>query len=1655
MALRRQIWTLIIKNLRWLLLRHAILCALMALVIPIALAAFFTFAKDFFIPPAKYGISPVRPVMRLSDAFAVAEDSGRNKVVLINNGNRGGSIDRVLDGIASAVGESGSMQVLKADNEDNLTTICRSNLRGVTSCFGAVVMRSSPNEGPDGVWNYTIRTDAAFWSEPIKFKVDSSVNVQQVYLLPIQRAVDRLIAGVNGSDSVPLADSQELAFTSLTQSARTIKVRQAYSNAIINYMGVAFIANLLWITYHLTGFMAAERESGMSQLIDAMMPVSRPWMAPVARIVAHHLSFSTVYAPAWIVGSIIIWNGVFSDTNAAVVLFFNLLAGLALTSLSILFASCFRRAQLSGITAILSILLLGILAQALTQPNTGPVVVLSLLFTPCTFVYFMTFMARFEKQGKPSNLLVRAPDSPWNVPGIVFFVILLIHIFIYPLLAVLVETKRWGSCPNGRAVQTSRHCVDGGRDVLPDDAVQLNNMTKIYDPSFFSRVFSFLSKPRESVIAVKDLTLRIRRGQIVALLGANGSGKSTTLDAVAGLHRVTSGSIAVDARGDGMGGLGIAPQKNVLWDDLTVEEHLTIFNRLKAPEKPATSEEIVALIGAIDLLPKRNALAKTLSGGQKRKLQLGIMLTGGSAVCCVDEVSSGLDPLSRRKIWDILLAERGKRTLILTTHFLDEADLLADHIAILSKGTLRAEGSSVELKNRFGGGYRVHVSGKTERARLATLEGVGMQESAGSTTYLASTSGLAARVIKNLDAQGVSDYRFSGPTIEDVFLQLAEEAKDEGASGAANTGAQVRADETTEHVKDEGASESAITRVTVRADKTTEARVPSSRQDSSSSRQGSAYQDMELLDGQRVGYIDQAVILFRKRMTVLRRDWKMYLVAFVLPILAAGLTSLYVRGRPRTGCSAADQASSFSTEDAFTQVKDDKRIVFLAGPPNKVTAADMSRLLRPVFNGSRKGGAIGATALSNLQLVDSFDAWQQFIKENYLNVTTAIWLGDDSSRPALGWAANLFITSAITAQQFLDVLVTNMTIATTWASFDVPFNPEISDALQLVVYMCLALSCYPAFFSLYPSNERRRFVRALQYSNGVRPFPLWAAYTLFDFAFVLVASAIVTGLWAGLSDVWFHLEYIFVVFFLYGLASIVLSYVISLFTKTQLGTFAWTAAYQAVCFLSYLIAYVCIVTYAPVAKIDASILVAHFALSALAPICSAMRAMFLATNLFSIACDGEALSTRPGTLEAYGGPILYLVLQCIGFFGLLLWLDSGSVGSSLRRILERKNKTGAHQEVDEAVADELRRMTSVGEVEDGLRVMHVTKSFGKNTAVDNVSFGIRRGEVFALLGPNGAGKSTTISLIRGDVKPSLNGGDIYVEDKSVVTNLAAARTHLGVCPQIDAMDQMTVREHLEFYARIRGISDVQHNVSAVLQAVGLGAFASRMASALSGGNKRKLSLGIALMGNPTVLLLDEPSSGLDAAAKRIMWNTLAATVSGRSILLTTHSMEEADALAGRAGILARRMLALGSPDDLRQRFGDAIHVHLVCNTAPRTPDEEMARVMAWIRDRLPSATAGSRMYHGQIRFSVPVADVPLPKGDSYDGSGTQRGSAIGRLIVLLEEHKDELKMSHYSVSPTTLDQVFLTIVGQHQVREENYDEKPKGWWADWIPGRHA
>jgi len=497
-------------------------------------------------------------------------------------------------------------------------------------------------------------------------------------------------------------------------------------------------------------------------------------------------------------------------------------------------------------------------------------------------------------------------------------------------------------------------------------------------------------------------------------------------------------------------------------------------------------------------------------------------------------------------------------------------------------------------------------------------------------------------------------------------------------------------------------------------------------------------------------------------------------------------------------------------------------------------------------------------------------------------------------------------------------------------------------------------------------------------------------------------------------------------------------------------------------FVASLLGFVLTNSYASVEHLTSRLDAVTFGLNIFFPIGNLFRATTIGFNALQVNCRNGDYVSNGSSIYAYGGPVLYLCLQICALASFIIWYE----GSSTPAIFKRKHDADATEhDLRPTPADVREEKERVEHTDaDLLRVLGLTKQFGSNLAVDNVSFGVSRGEVFALLGPNGAGKSTSINMIRGDLRP--DRGTILLENSDIVRNMRAARKHLGVCPQFDALDLMTTSEHLEFYASAKGVENVKEDAATVMNKVGLEAYGDRVAAKLSGGNKRKLSLAIALIGNPTVLVLDEPSSSMDAASKRIMWRTLTEVSSNRALVLTTHSMEEADALATRAGIISKRILALGTTDFLRKKYGNVYHIHLILKSGPLATAEEMQRVEQWVEKSFAGVRFDSfGSYHGQIKFSVPAMSGPPAESllDEKAGAGNEltpettdsdeeivkqqltpleapegKRSGIQALFSILENNREEIGLEFYSVGATTLDQVFLNVVQENNVQEEGY-----------------
>lgn len=255
---------------------------------------------------------------------------------------------------------------------------------------------------------------------------------------------------------------------------------------------------------------------------------------------------------------------------------------------------------------------------------------------------------------------------------------------------------------------------------------------------------SYYKCKRPEIKAVNGINLTIYEGQITAILGHNGAGKTTLFNILTGLTAPTTGTALIfghDVRDSNdmwmiRNMTGVCPQHDILFDLLTPREHLEFFAAVRGIPRPKIQHEasrktiysslmlyfsvylcvisiflgnvqVKKTLKDIDLVEKADTYVKYLSGGQKRKLSVGIAIIGDPKIIILDEPTAGVDPYSRRQLWSLLQSRRHGKVILLTTHFMDEADILADRKAVISKGKLRCCGSSLFLKNKFGIGYHL------------------------------------------------------------------------------------------------------------------------------------------------------------------------------------------------------------------------------------------------------------------------------------------------------------------------------------------------------------------------------------------------------------------------------------------------------------------------------------------------------------------------------------------------------------------------------------------------------------------------------------------------------------------------------------------------------------------------------------------------------------------------------------------------------------------------------------------------------------------------------------------------------------------------------------------------------------------------------------
>ncbi len=224
---------------------------------------------------------------------------------------------------------------------------------------------------------------------------------------------------------------------------------------------------------------------------------------------------------------------------------------------------------------------------------------------------------------------------------------------------------------------------------------------------------------------------------------------------------------------------------------------------------------------------------------------------------------------------------------------------------------------------------------------------------------------------------------------------------------------------------------------------------------------------------------------------------------------------------------------------------------------------------------------------------------------------------------------------------------------------------------------------------------------------------------------------------------------------------------------------------------------------------------------------------------------------------------------------------------------------------------------------DAIKINNLTKHYGKTLAVDNLCLSIPQGELFSLLGINGAGKTTTVKMLSCLIKP--DGGDALLLDKSIVRDVQSVKEIIGISPQETAVaPNLTVRENLDLMCGVHGFSKeiTAKKTAELINDLSLSEVLSKRAGKLSGGWQRRLSIAMALIGEPKVLFLDEPTLGLDVIARSELWDVIRRLKGKITVILTTHYMEEAEVLSDRIGIMKNgRLIALGTADELKKATG--------------------------------------------------------------------------------------------------------------------------------------
>ncbi|XP_052398366.1 retinal-specific phospholipid-transporting ATPase ABCA4-like [Carassius gibelio] len=584
----------------------------------------------------------------------------------------------------------------------------------------------------------------------------------------------------------------------------------------------------------------------------------------------------------------------------------------------------------------------------------------------------------------------------------------------------------------------------------------------------------------------------------------------------------------------------------------------------------------------------------------------------------------------------------------------------------------------------------------------------------------------------------------------------------------------------------------------------------------------------------------------------------------------------------------------------------------------------------------------------------------------------------------------------------------------------------LTTSVDAVVAICVifAMSFVPASFVLYLIQERVTQAKHLQFVSGVSPLVYWIANFFWDMINYAVSAAMVVGIFIAFDKKCYtspgNLQALIALLMLYGWSVTPMMYPMScVFDVPSTAYVSLSCINLFIGINSSAITFILDLFDSTEALYKCN-QVLKKALLVFPHFCLGRGLIDMAMNqavMDVYARFGEDFISDPFSWDFVGKNLTFMAIEGFVYFILNVLIQYRFFLDHWMADLKKPPETD--EDVD--VAKERERVYKGKSSSDILQIKDLSKTYTGTIrpAVDRICVGVTPGQCFGLLGVNGAGKTTTFKMLTGDI--DVTSGEAVVSGYSILTNILDVHQNMGYCPQFDAIDDLlTGREHLHLYARLRGVpeSEISRVAEWGIQKLGLFEYAGCTAGTYSGGNKRKLATAIAMIGCPALLLLDEPTTGMDPHSRRFLWNSIMSVIQGgRAVVLSSHSMEECEALCTRLAIMVNGTFkCLGTIQHLKYKFGDGYVVTMKIRAAKAGTVPDLNRAEAFMESTFPGCIQREKHYN-TLQYEI-------------------ASSSLAKIFQLVLANKEMLNIEDYSVSQTTLDQVFVNFANQQSGEDD-------------------